>query len=204
MSDDEDDYLSDKFLVDTSAASGSSSSKTKPTTYSELRKEAQKKSHLKNEQNRKKSQKEVREEGLSKSLFERAEEEKETGLSSGSKALSMMMKMGFTPGQSLGKRQDEDGPDATALREPASRSVGLGSSEETSERDVRPPAPTFQLGSASTTTTAGLEETETDPSKSKSKPRSGHRLEPLPLLEWEGAHLPTSRPSSALGVAVSR
>jgi hypothetical protein len=100
MSDDEDDYLSDKFL---SGLVESSQPKTK--TYSDLRKEATRKSQLKNEQNRTKSRRqreeEAREEGLSKSLFERAEEEEAAG-ASGNKALAMMMKMGFKPGQSLG------------------------------------------------------------------------------------------------------
>ena len=99
MSADEDDYLSDKFLTDTPSTS-------KPSTYSSLRKEAQKKSFLKNEQNKLKSRRqrelESREEGLGKSLFERAKEEVDAGLSSGNKALSIMMKMGFEPGRALG------------------------------------------------------------------------------------------------------
>jgi hypothetical protein len=108
MSADEDDYLSDKFLTD----SGSSSSA--PKTYAQIRKEALKKAQLKNAQNRLKGRRqreiESREEGLSKSLFERAKEEEEAGISAGSKALSMMMKMGFKPGQSLGQSED---PEAT-------------------------------------------------------------------------------------------
>lgn len=103
MSGDEDDYLSDKFLA-------TLSSNPAPKTYSQLRKEADKKAKLKNEQNRIKSRRqrevEAREEGLSKSLFERANEEQEAGIASGNKALSMMMKMGFKPGQSLGRVED--------------------------------------------------------------------------------------------------
>lgn len=99
MSADEDDYLSDKFLLDTHSTS-------KPSTYSSLRKEAQKKAFLKNEQNKLKSRRqrelESRDEGLGKSLFERAKEEVDAGLSSGNKALSIMMKMGFEPGRALG------------------------------------------------------------------------------------------------------
>ncbi|KAG6911676.1 hypothetical protein DXG01_007926 [Tephrocybe rancida] len=104
MSADEDDYLSDKFL--TTATSTAAPTKT----YAQLRKEAAKKAHLKNEQNKTKSRRqrelEAREEGLSKSLFERAKEEEDAGISSGNKALSMMMKMGFKPGQSLGKIEE--------------------------------------------------------------------------------------------------
>ncbi|KAF9469065.1 hypothetical protein BDZ94DRAFT_1286943 [Collybia nuda] len=60
---------------------------------------------------------EAREEGLSKSLFERAKEEEDAGISPGNKALSMMMKMGFKPGQSLGKI-DEDISNISSLPEP--------------------------------------------------------------------------------------
>jgi hypothetical protein len=99
MADDgDDDYLSDKFL--TTAES------QKPKTYSEKRKEALRQSLLKDERNRSKSIKhlelESRAEGLSKSLFERAEDDKTSGRGTENKALSMMMKMGFKPGQVLG------------------------------------------------------------------------------------------------------
>ncbi|KAJ7937221.1 hypothetical protein B0H13DRAFT_2226614 [Mycena leptocephala] len=50
---------------------------------------------------------ESRTEGLSKSLFERAKDEEDAGLVSGNKALSIMMKMGFKPGQALGATEDE-------------------------------------------------------------------------------------------------
>ena len=103
MGEDEDDYLSDKFLVE-------SASLSQPKTYAQRRKEAQKQAQIKNEENRLKSRRqrelESREEGLSKSLFERAKEEEESGITTGSKALSMMMKMGFKPGQALGKPKD--------------------------------------------------------------------------------------------------
>ncbi|KAF7301424.1 G-patch domain-containing protein [Mycena indigotica] len=105
MSDDEDDYLAnlDKFLVEPSTSSG-------PKSYSQLRKEAEKKSRAKNEQNRVKGRRqreaESREEGLNKSLFTRAKEDEDAGLSSGNKALSIMMKMGFKPGQTLGNPDD--------------------------------------------------------------------------------------------------
>jgi G-patch domain len=99
MADDgDDDYLSDKFLTITEPQ--------KPKTYSENRKEALRKSLLKDEQNRTKSTRQLelesREEGLSKSLFERAEDDKASGRGTENKALSMMMKMGFKPGQALG------------------------------------------------------------------------------------------------------
>ncbi|KII95345.1 hypothetical protein PLICRDRAFT_121060 [Plicaturopsis crispa FD-325 SS-3] len=103
---DEDDYLSDKFLVETANPPPA------PKTYAERRKEAERQARIKNEENRLKSRRQLelesREEGLSKSLFERAKEEESAGLVSGNKALSMMMKMGFTPGQALGKVEPQD------------------------------------------------------------------------------------------------
>ncbi|KAG5648662.1 hypothetical protein DXG03_000008 [Asterophora parasitica] len=115
---DDDDYLSDKFLAQLEAASKPAAA---PKSYAQLRKEAEKKSHLKNVENRTKSRRqreiEAREEGLSKSLFERAKEEETAGIvPSGNKALSMMMKMGFKPGQALGKI---DEPTTAKSRSPA-------------------------------------------------------------------------------------
>jgi len=90
-----DDYLSDKFLTPVEPQN--------PKTYSEKRKEVLRESLRRDEQNRIKSrrqlERESREEGLSKTLFERAEDDKSSGEN---KALSMMLKMGFKPGQALG------------------------------------------------------------------------------------------------------
>ncbi|EKM59672.1 uncharacterized protein PHACADRAFT_85873 [Phanerochaete carnosa HHB-10118-sp] len=101
MSEDEDDYLSDKFLVESTTSTLSSSART----YTERRKEALRFSAIKNEQNRKKSQRQLEqealEEGLNRSLFERAKDEGEGS----KKALAMMMRMGFKPGQSLGQTE---------------------------------------------------------------------------------------------------
>jgi hypothetical protein len=96
-----EDYLSDKFLQDLQSTSSA------PKTYSQRRKEAQRHSKLKNEQNKLKSRHqrelESRQEGLTKSLFEKIDEEVQAGLGQGSKALNIMMKMGFKPGQTLGQ-----------------------------------------------------------------------------------------------------
>lgn len=125
MSDDEDDYLAniDKFLVEPSPA-------PKTLTYSQIRKEAAKQAKLKDEQNRLKSRRqrevESRTEGLSKSLFERAKEEEDAGLVSSNKALSIMMKMGFKPGQALGKTDEEavrEQPDAQETETPLDQPV---------------------------------------------------------------------------------
>ena len=128
MADDEDDYLSDKFLT------LSESTPSQPSTYAERRKQAQKKSQLKNEQNRLKSRRvqemESREEGLGTSLFQRAQEEaSETGKHN--KALAMMMKMGFQPGQSLGSGSLNDA--STVV--PATAAAGF----LTSSSSTKPP-----------------------------------------------------------------
>lgn len=135
MSADEDDYLSDKFLADTPSTS-------RPSTYSSLRQEAQKKSLLKNAQNKLKSRRqrelESREEGLGKSLFERAKEEVDAGLSSGNKALSIMMKMGFEPGRALGST----GTNSDATVPPSeTQSVPLKPVNEVPSHDPTEPLP---------------------------------------------------------------
>jgi hypothetical protein len=105
MSDDEDDFMSDKFLV---PDPGTRDSK-RPTTYADRRKAAARVSEARNLAGRTKSRREreieAREEGLSKSLFERATENPEA---SGGKALAMMMRMGFKPGQALGRTEDDE------------------------------------------------------------------------------------------------
>ncbi|KAF8326523.1 uncharacterized protein EI90DRAFT_3127735 [Cantharellus anzutake] len=102
MSDDEDDYLSPKFLVE---AETSRSHKS----YSRLRNEARRAAEAKDAENREKQKKysaKARiQEGLSTSLFERAREEEKMGLG-GSKALSMMVKMGYKEGEGLGRKAD--------------------------------------------------------------------------------------------------
>lgn len=152
---DDDDYLSDKFLLNTAEPQ-------KPKTYSEKRKEALYKSRLKNEENRLKSRRQLelesREEGLSKSLFERAEDDKASGQGSENKALSMMMKMGFKPGQALGltARVDED-----STQRPSSTSPPPDPT-----RDISPP----QEGSAQGSATQSERQL----------------VNPLPLNEWSG------------------
>jgi len=150
MSDDDDDYLSEKFL------NASTSTAAKPTTYSQIRKEAKKKSQQKNEQNRHKSRRQLelesREEGLSKSLFERAKEEEDSGLvGSSNKALSIMRKMGFKPGQSLGN-----------------------SGHDQSDRDLsRGPS-------------NGVESTKDASAAHPTIANPKHKTEPLPIQEWAG------------------
>ncbi|KAG8743596.1 hypothetical protein FRC12_015017 [Ceratobasidium sp. 428] len=162
MSDEEEDYLSDKFLASLEAP--------KPTTgnasYSERRRIAQRESDRKRLEGRIKSRREIEEEarreGLSRNLFEKEMEkaaENETkggegqessgGGSGASKAMAMMLKMGFKPGETLG-RKDEP------VQAPH---------EKLSESSEPKPVETAETGE---------------------KVKSGHLAEPLPLAMWAG------------------
>ncbi|KAF8623431.1 hypothetical protein AX15_006373 [Amanita polypyramis BW_CC] len=142
MSLEDDDYLSDKFLTETATTV------SEPKTYAQRRREVEKLSRLRNEENKKKSnrqlEREARAEGLNRSLFE----VQDTG---SSKALSMMMKMGFMPGQSLG-RPLEDGPsdeqpsqDAPTLSQPTHKTEPLPINEWQGKKGIgslkRAPSP---------------------------------------------------------------
>ena len=169
--DEDDDYLSDKFLVT------APSTTTKASNYSELRKEAQKKSQLKNDLNKQKSRRqreiESREEGLSKSLFERAKEEHASGTGLPNKALSIMMKMGFKPGQALGSTDDRD-----------DRRESTGAYTTVADTD------TAKIDNASDEQkqlTIASPGDENVPSANAPGTRTQHKTEPLPLNEWEGS-----------------
>ncbi|KAI0692651.1 hypothetical protein BC835DRAFT_1307044 [Cytidiella melzeri] len=160
MSDDEDDYLSDKFL----AQAASSSSTTSTKTYTERRKEEQRRAAIRNEENRKRSRRELelesRQEGLSRSLFEQASDDGDGGSSAPkNKALAMMMKMGFKPGQALGP----------------------SSSSEPPSRTSRPPA-VHRAGTPDRRASSDSPEHDSD----SSVPKPQHRTVPLPLNEWAG------------------
>ena len=119
-SDGEDDYLSEKFLFEPAQ-----STSKKQLSYAERRKQAQRQSEIKNVENRKKSRRQVeeeaREEGLKRSLFERAQAE-EQELGHRSKAMGMMLKMGFKPGESLGRSEDKS---STVAGVPEAASVDI-------------------------------------------------------------------------------
>ncbi|KAH7879559.1 uncharacterized protein C8R40DRAFT_1158286 [Lentinula edodes] len=65
---------------------------------------------------RREREREAREEGLSKSLFDRAKEEETGGNSGLNKGLSLMMKMGFQPGQSLGRPHNDGSKQNESLK----------------------------------------------------------------------------------------
>lgn len=131
---DEEDYLSDKFLV------GAAASSSQPKTYAQRRQESLRQSRIKNEQNRLKSRRqreqESREEGLRKSLFERAKEDDEGGEN---KALGIMLKMGFKIGQSLGQNDNSLGQGTSPLG--PSANDANDSPEPTERRNISTSSP---------------------------------------------------------------
>ncbi|KIR68309.1 hypothetical protein I314_01808 [Cryptococcus bacillisporus CA1873] len=127
MSDSEDDFMSDKFLVDVPPP--------EPLNYSARRaKESLKSQRLgqaKNQLKLKDLEEQRRKEGLETSLFERFGDDrgnsndKETAEEAGkggNKAIEMMMKMGWKVGQGLGKKRPPSPPSRPA---PSSRG-GIG------------------------------------------------------------------------------
>jgi hypothetical protein len=98
MSDSEEDFMSDKFLQAAAAKS-----KEQDLTYAQKRQKAQNAAYDRGRVlSRKEKEHLAREEGLSKNLItETRLEDDQRG--SNNKALAMMAKMGFKPGQALGK-----------------------------------------------------------------------------------------------------
>lgn len=152
MSDSEDDFMSDKFLVDTPA--------TTDTSYTARRKRQQLESHRKGQANNKLSLRELeaqrRREGLNKSLFDMDDGDGEEGdvfaaaAASGSssskqqqaatakpkeagksKAMDLMMKMGWKVGEGLGRRRS-----ASPERQPSSSTAV---DRERDDEDDAPP-----------------------------------------------------------------
>lgn len=167
MSDEEDDYLSDKFLASLVAPKPSTSS---AANYAERRRIAQRESERKRLEGRIKSRRELEEdarrEGLSQNLFDKEMEKagaaqpgiggagqdgevqlEKVGGSGASKAMSMMLRMGFKPGETLGKKEEPAKPGGVSVP-----------SDEKHE---------------------GVPEPE-------KRTKSGHLTEPLPLAMWAG------------------
>lgn len=133
MSDSEDDFMSDKFLVDTGPPA-------KSTTYSEKRSAAALKSlrsgQAKNKIPLKQLEEQRRREGLSTSLFDRPEP---TASSSridspsaappkpAGAAMSMMMKMGWKVGEGLGRKRSPSPPSTSKRVKEDEDRGGIGS-----------------------------------------------------------------------------
>lgn len=123
----EDDYLSDKFLAEIEQKE-QKSKQSGVKTYTQLRKEAQRRKEEKGYiKPRAEREREAREEGLKRNLMTATATSSTNGPSwqaastsesiqddnqpppthSGNKALSMMMKMGFKPGEALGRKIED-------------------------------------------------------------------------------------------------
>ena len=178
MSGDEDDYLSDKFLVDAAPAASAA-----PKTYAERRKDAQRRSAQRNADGRTLSRAEreraAREEGLARSLFDRAREEAAEGSGQQNKALAMMMKMGFKPGQALGADEGQGGGKGKREEEEGGEG-GRGD-------DERPRAPQVEEAEPVRAGIGARRAHDAVEAAVKAGP-SSHRTVPLAINEWQGAH----------------
>jgi hypothetical protein len=114
MSDSEDDFMSDKFLVD--APTAPTKTHTQQRAADQLK--AQRRGQAKNQPKLAQLEKERRTEGLSRSLFDSASAEASgsasgsgAGLSAGgNKAMAMMQKMGWKVGEGLGRQRSASPP----------------------------------------------------------------------------------------------
>jgi hypothetical protein len=102
MSDSEDDFMSDKFLVEAPAAEKSYKAKRDASLL-----KGQRAGLAKNLQSAKVREEQQRREGLNTSLFEKKDHQEASG-SGGGKAMAMMMKMGWKVGEGLGRKQVEE------------------------------------------------------------------------------------------------
>lgn len=131
--DEEDDFMSDKFILAASKPSTSSSSTA--TTYAERRRKAQIISEQKGRvKSRAEREKEAREEALGKDLIQ--DGELPVGGEGESKAVKMMRKMGFTPGQALGVKRAAPSEDL-----PSTNGAGLGAKSTPPPTDDRRTVP---------------------------------------------------------------
>ena len=121
---DVDDFMSDKFV-----AAASSASTKEPKSYTQMRKEALKRKEERGlVKSRADKEKEARDEGLKRSLLEMASIPDSKGASSTEttlmpasgniKALDMMLKMGFKPGEALGKKWSSSSASASTSAVP--------------------------------------------------------------------------------------
>ena len=124
MSDSEDDFMSDKFLVEAPAAEKSYKAKRDAQLL-----KGQRAGLAKNLQPAKVREEQQRREGLSTSLFEKKDHQEASGSGSG-KAMAMMMKMGWKVGEGLGKKDIEEPTDTSTTK----RKADLGEDEDDAPR----------------------------------------------------------------------
>lgn len=169
MSDSEDDFMSDKFLVE--------APKKAETSYSARRSKAQLQSQRlgqsKNLQTLKALEEERRREGLSQSLFEKKKEEGGVG-ASGNKAMEMMMKMGWKVGEGLGRSTAEEADSSASGSKRKRGGIGMRGKDSDDEEEDKE-APRGGLGSSSRSTTTAAK-----------APGKAARIEPIRISLWSG------------------
>ena len=153
MSSSEDDFMSDKFLAEPTP-------KPSAQTYTQRRLAAAKRHAEAQPKPRAVREEEARRKALETSLFERE------GQQGGGKAMGLMMKMGWTPGEGLGKQRDDERSDKTRARSP--------SADDDDDADKAPAA------AAAAAAGIGAKRRKLSP------PRATHRTEPLRISLWAG------------------
>ncbi|WWD19871.1 hypothetical protein CI109_104339 [Kwoniella shandongensis] len=208
MSDSEDDFMSDKFLVDPSSSSSSGNKKrtTKPiedsatATYT-ARRSAQALKNLragqaKNQLKLKDLEEIQRRKGLETSLFEQNDLASGSGGGGGAggggnKAMELMMKMGWKVGEGLGKKRSPSPPaqDQDRDRDQAKRTkVSFGDDEEEEEDAV----PRGGIGSRPKSKKPSFLPTSNTEASTTTK----GRLEPIRISMWSGRTGLSARPPS--------
>jgi hypothetical protein len=135
MSDSEDDFMSDKFLVEAPAPQKSYTARRDASLL-----KGQRAGLAKNMQSTKAREEQQRREGLNTSLFEKPDHQQASGSGSG-KAMAMMLKMGWKVGEGLGKQdKEEEGSSSTKRKvdheedEDEAPRGGIGSSSRKAPR----------------------------------------------------------------------
>ena len=175
-SESEDDFMSDKFLVESAPA------RSTQQTYLDRRKAAQKK-HLESQpKSLKLREEEKRRKGLETSLFAGVEQDaNKPGESSkpavGGKAMSMMMKMGWKVGEGLGKK----GNDAAEPTDPRTGgNDAAGNDVEPDEDEGGAPSHRAGIGMGR------KRRRSTDPLEAEAPSVTKQRVEPLRVSMWAG------------------
>jgi hypothetical protein len=133
MSDSEDDFMSDKFLVEAPAAEKSYKAKRDAALL-----KGQRAGLAKNMQSAKVREEQQRREGLNTSLFEKLDHQEASGSGSG-KAMAMMMKMGWKVGEGLGKQDIA----------PLAAGTGMGKRKVDEEEEDEEDTPRGGIGASS-------------------------------------------------------
>ncbi|WRT69997.1 uncharacterized protein IL334_006990 [Kwoniella shivajii] len=182
MSDSEDDFMSDKFLLNLPSSSSSSNKKSYSESRNSQQLKSMRKGQSKNQVPLKQLEEERRREGLSKSLFEQPDAV--ASGSGGGVAMGLMKKMGWNVGESLGKKRSSPPPHSSAsqfnakpqekgMKNNAKRPKFLPGDEEEEEEDEDRPKRGIANGIGSSS-----------------------RIEPIRISMWSGRRGLTARSPS--------